>query len=96
MSGQPDVEGAQRIAELLGRQEALSAEVAAASEQVLALRAAQARLKAAEDAYHATLKEIGRLLEEMDCSSVGNWGFEGRMGWLLFQMRKVILAKAGS
>ena len=94
MSGKPSPEGAQKLLELLECREKLLAEVAAAQAKVNALSEATARLGEARDTLGATTREIGRLLDSMDCSSVGNFGFEGRMGWLMGEMRRLILLKA--
>jgi hypothetical protein len=93
MSSSPSPEGAQKLLALLEKEEGLLVELEAARVEEAALNRAVIRRKSAETFLYATTKEIGALLDSMDCSSAGNWGFEGRMGWLLMEMRKLIIAK---
>lgn len=93
MSGRPSPEGTEALLAMLEVEEAQLAEVAEARAQEAALRRAAARLDKAEKDLCETTRVIGKMLEGMDCTSVGNWGFEGRMGWLLLEMRRLILKK---
>lgn len=96
MSGKPSPAGAAKLLELLERADGLLVEVERSRKEEKAQREAlqitvEIRTRA-EEALATTTKAIGALLTEMDCASVGNWGFEGRMGWLMLELRRRIVA----
>lgn len=91
MSGRPYPEGVKKVLDLLTTEEKLLAEVAGLREQLVSLKDVETRLEAASEKLGRTTQEIGRLLEEMDVSAPGNFGYGGRMGWFLLEMRRLIL-----
>jgi len=92
--GLPNHEGVATVLALLDKEAQLLAEIERLREAVEPLRQMEARLKAAGEELLQQTREIGRLLDTMDVSSFGNFGFDGRMGWFLREMRRVIVAKA--
>lgn len=94
MSRLPSPEGAQQMISLLERVEKLMVEVETARLEVVALAGAKKRYDDAAAKLEGATRELGKLLESMDCSSLGNAGWEGRIGWLMLEMRRVLLSKA--
>lgn len=92
MSGKPSPMGAKELLAMMEKVDPMLHEVEEAKKQVAALRGAEERLEKATIALTETTRAIGKALEDMDCSSVGNWGFEGRMGWLMLELRRRIVA----
>lgn len=92
MSGLPSPEGAARLLELLKTIDGTSNELEVARRREKVLLAAKAGRARAETTLVRATREVGVLLDKMDCSSVGNAGFENRVGWLMMEMRRQILA----
>lgn len=81
LSGKPYPEGVARAVELLDKIATLNAEIAG-------LQAAVERLKAAKDEHALWAGELRKLLEDMDLTSEGNYGYIGRLSWFLAEMRR--------
>ena len=90
MSGLPDEEGVQRVLNLMEREEGLLAELEQLRATVAPLQQMQARLTQVEKEIVEATNMVGLLLEKMDVSSPGNYGFGNRMGWFLAEMRRRI------
>lgn len=87
MSGKPYPEGVSKIVKALSRCDELLVEIRE-------LEQAEAHLQAAREEYETLSREIRLLLDSMDLQEQGNYGFGGRMGWFLAEMRRQIVADA--
>jgi hypothetical protein len=87
MSGKPYPEGVSKIIEALEKLEGLQLRITELTPLVAELEEATARRQALSI-------ELAALLASMDLESQGNFGFGGRMGWFVAEMRKQLLAKA--
>jgi len=58
------------------------------TEEIAAARKVVATLPKLEEAYKESVRDILRLIEEMDCKSPGNMGWEGRITTLLGELIK--------
>lgn len=85
MSGKPYLEGVTKIIESLRRCDELAAEI-------VEMESTTARLASARAAYNRLSEEIRILLDSMDLQAQGNYGFGGRMGWFLAEMRRQLAA----
>lgn len=87
MSGKPYPEGVAKVIELLDVIETLGAEMES-------LRRSAKRLEVVIDQRTTLIAEYGQLMRNMDVDSSGNYGFAGRAGWFLSEMRRQLAAKA--
>lgn len=82
MSGKPYPEGVVKVAKLLERHEALSAEIEVLRPKVQRFGEARTELSAVDN-------QLREALQYMDLETQGNSGFGGRMGWFLLAMRRI-------
>jgi DNA repair ATPase RecN len=87
MSGKPYPEGVTQVIRHLERIEQLNDRISELAPLVVELKNARAEIEAVSE-------ELGSMLSKMDVESQGNYGFEGRMGWFLSEMRRQILSSA--
>ena len=92
MSGKPHREGAfeiiraaRRLGELAVRIPHLRREADAAKQALDDATTEQTHIK----------RTLAELLNSMDCSSTGNFGWEGRVGWLLGEVIRQLDAERG-
>lgn len=83
MSSQPSPSGAAKAIELIDR-------AASLDHEIKQLRPMAVRLKKAEEERSIVGREIGEHLRSMDCDSPGNFGWEGRFGWLLAEVLRQV------
>jgi hypothetical protein len=83
MSGQPDIQTVRRLRFLATERSRLENEIRIAEGQI---REASLRLKKCQEDYVVTKREMLKLLEDMDCASRGNGGWENRITLLLSQL----------
>lgn len=79
MSSKPSVEGVAELRKLILRRREILDEVAD-------LQAKVKRIKDLEHEHSAVYQAILDMLENMDCKSTGNAGWEGRFFWMLDQL----------
>ena len=84
MSSKPYPGGVAEVVKLLSEVDALDAEAKR-------LRPAAQRLKEVEAQSETLRRRLPELLRSMDVESPGNFGWEGRMGWFLAEMRRQLL-----
>ena len=85
MSSKPYPEGVSKVLAALVRADKVEARIRELKPLVLELQMAQAELGELSDT-------VDKLLNEMDLEAQGNFGFGGRMGWFVVEMRRQILA----
>ena len=85
MSGKPYPEGVTKILAALELQVELEAKIAE-------LEPAVAALANARSEYAKLDKIVCELLQAMDIKDQDNYGFGGRMGWFLGEMRRQMIA----
>jgi hypothetical protein len=85
MSGKPYPEGVTEVLAALERSSALQDRIAELSPLVAELSAAKAE-------NEALASKVADLLGKMDLESQGNYGFGGRMGWFVAEMRRQLLS----
>lgn len=93
MSGKPSPSGAKRAIEILTRVAQLTETIDTLGPEV---RQKTAQLKALGEERHQLQSELGKLMRKMDCDSPGNFGWEGRMSWLVAEMYKQMKGGADS
>lgn len=81
MSSLPSKDGVSDLRDLLRRQRHILIELDTASK-------AAARLESLRDEASSTHREIVKSLENMDCASSGNAGWERRIIWMLDELDK--------
>jgi hypothetical protein len=86
MSGKPYPEGVSKIIEALEELEKVNKHITYLTPLVDELKGAKAR-------RNDLSVEVANLLSSMDLESQGNFGFGGRMGWFVEEMRLQLLAK---
>lgn len=87
MSSLPHPEGVVEVVKLLADVDALESEAAK-------LRPMAQRLHAVEAELREHRKRLPGLLQSMDLAATGHFGWEGRMGWFLAEMRRQLVARA--
>ncbi len=87
MSGKPYPEGVTKVMADLSRIDTLN--VMIEDLQPKAVKYCEDLKKAREELAKIT-QEVETSLDKMDLRSQGNWGFGGRMGWFLAEMRRQI------
>jgi len=85
LSGKPYPEGVTEIVAALARCEELR-------ETIDKLEPMVEKLKDARAEYQELSEKISKKLDAMDLQAQGNFGFGGRMGWFLAEMRRQIVA----
>lgn len=93
MGGKPYPAGVARVVELLDT-------VATCDEEIGVLRdrisTDTEKLKSLSERRFRAWDEYRKLMKDMDVSSEGHFGFEGRAGWFLAEMRRQLRAAATS
>ena len=84
MSGKPYPEGVKRAVQLIDEIEELR-------RTINHLEPLVAELHTAHEKFAQASKALQKLLADMDLESKGNYGFEARMGWFLFEMRRQMI-----
>ena len=92
MSGKPYPEGVSKILDLLEQHAVVEVRINDTGPVVAKL---SKELRADTELREKLSVDIGDLLNKMDLASQGNFGFGGRMGWFLMQMRKQLLVRKG-
>lgn len=91
MSRFPSVDGVAQVRVLIEKATVLSDEIDALRETI---RTATKRLAIAEEEYGAAASERHKLMEKMDCTSTGNYGYEHRIQVFLSELVKQTTAAA--
>lgn len=86
MSGRPNT---QMAGELLVAMSASMENLASLRAMTDERKRLNAEIAKAEEREAELGKEIRRLLDSMDCNTVGNYGGEGRIGWLFREMLRL-------
>jgi len=86
MSGRPTPEMAEQLLAVLSASMSNLASLRSMTDERKRLNAEIAK---AEEREAELGKEICRLLGSMDCNTVGNYGYEGRIGWLFREMLRL-------
>lgn len=81
MSNKPSVESVAALRSLLKRRNEIY-------DEMMALRAKIAQLEVLERDYVDLSREVMDALENMDCKTSGNTGWEARILWLLGQLER--------
>ncbi len=81
MSSKPDADGVDNLRRLLSERMELV-------EEITAIRSAAERLEELELKYRIVSNNVIEQLEEMDCKSNGNTGWEGRITWMLTELMR--------
>ena len=90
MGGLPTPENADRVVEILEQVASLTAHIEALEPEVMSKTK---HLRSMKGTRESIQKELGDLMRKMDCDSPGNFGWEGRMSWLVAAV--VARVKAG-
>ncbi len=91
MSSKPYPEGVTKVLAAFSRLEQLNTQIADLHPKVVQMSAS---LKQMIEERADLERDVPKMLEAMDVDAEGNWGFGGRMGWLLAEMRRQIVAEA--
>lgn len=86
MSGRPNTEGARALLAAVTEAETIARELPDLQDQ---RRTLDAEIKARAERHAELRKEIGRLLDEMDCDGIGNHGWEARFTALFCEMLRL-------
>jgi hypothetical protein len=92
MSGKPYPEGVSRVLDALAELDTIDSRMAELAPLVQKLTK---ELTDAKDRWSELTVEVAALLDKMDLSAQGNFGFGGRMGWFVKEMRRQILNNKG-
>jgi hypothetical protein len=88
VSGQPHPEGVTEIIAILRNADVLESEQNDLRPKIEAM---SARLKEVTEQLVSERRRLRPLLESMDLSSLGNFGWESRFGWFLAEMRRQVI-----
>ncbi len=90
MSGKPSPEGANRVIEILNRVNEVTETIRHLAPEV---HQKTVELKNLEEEHGRLQHELGKLMRSMDVDAPGNYGWEGRVTWLISEMHRQMQIK---
>ena len=88
MSSKPSPSGVAALRAHIHRMRQFGAEVDELDAEISVLEDKKKRRREAAEKYAEASRMVIKSLDEMDCASAGNFGWENRMVWMLDQLDK--------